>query len=215
MSNKKDIVIVGAGGFGREVLVLLKTINSEASVYNILGFIDDNVPKNTKIHDQKVLGNVAFLKNMSQRPKVVFAIGDSEVKKQLATLLVGFEFETLIHPSIDIQSFQNIDIGKGVILCEGNLLTTDITIEDFVLINISCTVGHDAVLKKYSSIMPGCNISGEVTVGECVFVGTGTKIVNQMQIGNGAIIGAGSVVAKDIPANCTAVGVPAKPIKFN
>jgi acetyltransferase-like isoleucine patch superfamily enzyme len=63
--------------------------------------------------------------------------------------------------------------------------------------------------------MPGVNISGEVTIDECVYIGTGAKIVNQVEIGEGTIVAAGAVVSKSLPAHCTAVGVPAKPIKFN
>ena len=67
----------------------------------------------------------------------------------------------------------------------------------------------------YSSFMPSCNISGEVHIGEGVYWGTGVKIINQTDIGEHSIIGAGAVVAKSIPAYCTAAGVPAKPIKFH
>jgi serine acetyltransferase len=52
-------------------------------------------------------------------------------------------------------------------------------------------------------------------MGECVYIGTGAKIVNHVDIGEGTIVAAGAVVAKSLPANCTAVGIPAKPIKFN
>ena len=78
-----------------------------------------------------------------------------------------------------------------------------------------CTVGHDAMIDNYCSFMPSVNISGEVKVGEVVFVGTGAQIINQVEIGYNTIIGAGATVVKSLPANCTAVGMPAKPIKFN
>lgn len=63
--------------------------------------------------------------------------------------------------------------------------------------------------------MPLVNISGEVKIGEGVYVGTGAKIINQLEIGDYTIVGAGAVVSKTLPAKCTAVGVPAKPIKFH
>jgi acetyltransferase-like isoleucine patch superfamily enzyme len=80
---------------------------------------------------------------------------------------------------------------------------------------LSCTVGHDTIIEDYSSFMPSVNISGEVKIGNSVFVGTGSKIINQVEIGKFTIIGAGAVVTRSIPANCTAVGVPAKPIIFH
>ncbi|MDT8414444.1 MAG: acetyltransferase, partial [Flavobacteriaceae bacterium] len=91
----------------------------------------------------------------------------------------------------------------------------NIYIEDFVTLNLSCTVGHDTTIKKFSSFMPSVNISGEVIIHEKVYVGTGAKIINQLEIGSETIIGAGAVVAKSLPEKCTAVGIPAKPIKFH
>ena len=95
------------------------------------------------------------------------------------------------------------------------MVTTNVLIKDFVILNLQCTVGHDTVIEDYASFMPSVNISGEVTIGEGVYVGTGTKIINQLEIGDNTIVGAGAVVAKSLPAHCTAVGVPAKPIKFH
>lgn len=77
------------------------------------------------------------------------------------------------------------------------------------------TIGHDAVLGSYTTILPSVNISGLVKIGECVSIGTGTAVIQGITIGEKTIIGAGSVVVNDLPENCTAVGTPAKPIKFN
>lgn len=81
--------------------------------------------------------------------------------------------------------------------------------------NLGCAVGHDTVIKKYAALMPSVNISGDVTIGEGVYIGTGTKIINQLEIGEYAAVGAGAVVCKTLPGHCTAVGVPARMIKFN
>ena len=106
-------------------------------------------------------------------------------------------------------------MGKGCIVCAGNLITTNVRIGDFVILNLGCTVGHDTVIHDYAAFMPSVNISGEVVIGEGVYVGTGAKIINQLEIGEYAIVGAGAVVSKSLPSHCTAVGVPAKPIKNN
>jgi sugar O-acyltransferase (sialic acid O-acetyltransferase NeuD family) len=126
----------------------------------------------------------------------------------------NLKFPTLIHPS-SIISADEVSIGKGTIICAGNIITCNIQIKDFVTINLMCTVGHDTVIKDYCSFMPSVNISGEVEVQECVYVGTGAKIINRLQIGKNTIVGAGAVVSKSLPENCTAVGIPAKPIKFH
>lgn len=108
-----------------------------------------------------------------------------------------------------------IEIGKRCIICAVTLITTNIKIEDFVILNLGCTVGYDSDIKKYSAFMPSVNISGEVTIGEGVYVGTGAKIINQLEIGEYTIVGAGAVVSRTLPAHCTAVGVPAKVIKIH
>ena len=82
-----------------------------------------------------------------------------------------------------------------------------------MILNLGCTVGHDTIIGAYSAFMPSVNISGEVNIKEGVYVGTGAKIINQITIGEKTIIGAGAVVAKKLPSNCTAVGVPARVIK--
>jgi len=78
-----------------------------------------------------------------------------------------------------------------------------------------CTVGHDTSIDDYCAFMPSVNISGEVQIKESVYVGTGAKIINLLEIGENTIVGAGAVVSKTLPSNCTAVGIPAKPIKFH
>lgn len=84
---------------------------------------------------------------------------------------------------------------------------------DFVILNLGCTVGHDTVIGDYAAFMPSVNISGEITIGAGVYVGTGAKIINQLEIGEYATVGAGAVVCQTLPGHCTAVGVPAKVIK--
>ena len=104
--------------------------------------------------------------------------------------------------------------GEGSINCAGSLITVDVTIHEFVILNLGCTVGHDTEIGAYSSLMPSVNVSGEVEIGEGAYVGTGVKIINRLSIGEGTIVGAGAGVTGSLPACCTAVGIPAKPIKY-
>ena len=106
-------------------------------------------------------------------------------------------------------------ISKGCIICGGTIITCNIVIGSFVTLNLMCTIGHDTIIDDFSSFMPSVNISGEVHIQEKVYVGTGAKIINQLTIGTGTIVGAGAVVSKSLPDYCTAVGIPAKPIKFH
>lgn len=213
----KKIAIYGAGGFGREVLTLINDINKISPKYQVIGFFDDGIRKGTDVNGLSALGGINELNNVKEEVSVVLAIGNPVTKKNILKKITNqlVDFPTIIHPSVMIGDRNWVSIGKGCVICGGTIITTNIIIRDFVILNLSCTVGHDTVIGDYAAFMPSVNISGEVEIGECVYVGTGAKIINQLKIGEGTIVGAGAVVAKDLPANCTAVGVPAKVIKFH
>lgn len=217
MNDMKDIAIFGVGGFGREVLALIKDINRVTPTWNIVGFFDDGHERGEIINGYPILGKTEDLNSRETPISMAVSIGNPIVKKRILDGITNplVDYPTLIHPTVWIGDKEFVDVGCGCIICAGNLITTNIRIEDFVILNLGCTVGHDTVIKKYSAFMPSVNISGEVIVGEGVYVGTGAKIINQLEIGDYAIVGAGAVVSKTLPPNCTAVGVPAKPIKYN
>lgn len=213
----EKIAIIGSGGFGREVQWLLEEINKNESLYHLIGFYDDGVGKGVSVNGMEVLGGLEDLLQETEEINVVCAIGNPSTKRQIFDRLqhkANLKFPNLIHPSVNFSGYGN-KIGIGNIVCQGNIITTNITLRDFVILNLQCTVGHDTIINSFCSIMPGVNVSGEVILNEGVYIGTGAKIINQVEIGGNTIIGAGAVVFKSLPANCTAVGVPAKPIKFN
>lgn len=211
----RKIAIIGAGGFGREVKMLIDQINGQEKRFEVLGFYDDR-------HYDGPINGVPYLGTLSkaaeQKEQLSFAlgIGDPTIREKIVKLLdqPHFEFPNLIHPSV-ITGNDDVSLGRGNIICAGSILTVNIKLKDFIILNLCCTVGHDTVIDSYSSFMPSVNISGEVHIHEKVYVGTGAKIINLLEIGENTIVGAGAVVAKTLPANCTAVGIPAKPIKFH
>ncbi|WP_079506596.1 acetyltransferase [Mesobacillus jeotgali] len=210
----KDIVIIGAGGFGREVAWLIEEINKVKHEWNIFGFVDDNDNiHGTEIFGYPVVGDIEWLRG--QELHVVNAIGDPLIKKDVINRMIGSKnkYPVLIHPSVIYSN--SVIFGEGSIICPGTILTVDIQIGKHVIINIDSTIGHDAVIGDYTTILPSVNVSGYVETKECVSVGTGSAIIQGITIGENTIIGAGSVVVKDLPANCTAVGGPAKPIKYH
>lgn len=213
----RDIAIFGVGGFGREVLALIKDINKVELTWNVVGFFDDGYEKGELFNGYPNLGKMEDLNKWKTPLCLALAIGSPIIKKKILDRITNplVDFPTLIHPSVWIGDKEFVQIGKGCILCAGVMVTTNVQIKDFVILNLQCTVGHDTVINDHASFMPSVNISGEVTIEEGVYVGTGAKIINQLEIGEYTIVGAGAVVAKSLPAHCTAVGVPAKPIKFH
>jgi sugar O-acyltransferase (sialic acid O-acetyltransferase NeuD family) len=212
----KDIVIIGAGGFGREVKTIIDTLNKDHKVYNFLGYYDDGIEKGKIINGFPVLGTLEELKNSKTTLSVVLGIGDPVVKSKIVASLNTnlLNFPSIIHPSVLI-SDDEVTIGDGCVICAGTIITCNIKIGNFVTLNLMCTVGHDTTINDFSSFMPSVNISGEVLIDAKVYVGTGAKIINQLTIGKNTIVGAGAVVSRSLPDNCTAVGIPAKPIKFH
>ena len=207
----KDIVIIGAGGFGREVHWLIEEINSQSPTWNFLGYVDEGLDVGTQVGKSEVIGDLTWLKNQSLN--VVCAIGDPLTKRNVLSKIEEStnQYPTLIHP--DVRYSDQVTIGEGCIICSGSILTVDIKIGKHVIINLDSTVGHDATIGNYSTILPSVNVSGNVIINECVSVGTGAKIIQQLSIGKNTIIGAGAIVTKDIPENVVAVGMPAKVIK--
>ena len=212
----RNIAIYGAGGFGREVLTILHDNNKLEEKWNVLGFFDDGKEKGEIINGYKVLGGIQDLNTWPHKLSIVVALGAPSVKKDIIQRITNprIEYPTIFHSSAIIGDNNTVKIGKGCIICAYNIITTNVIIGDFVILNLSCTIGHDTTIGEYSSFMPTCNISGEVNIGECVFGGTGSKIINRKNIGNHSTIGAGAVVIKDVPDNAVLAGVPAKVIKL-
>ena len=121
-------------------------------------------------------------------------------------------FGTLLDPSVKVSD--HVEIGVGTIICAQTVLTVNISIGDHVIINLNCTIGHDADISDYATIYPGVNVSGATSIGHAAAeLGTGMQIIQGKRIGEYSIVGAGAVVVDDIPEKCTAVGNPANVIK--
>lgn len=211
--EQKEIVIIGAGGFGREVQWLIERINQNNPTWKILGYLDDGVAPGTEVNGYKVLGGVEVLEQINPRPAAVCAIGSAGVREKVIARVKNIgeiEFPNLIDPDVQMSSF--ITMGEGNIICAGNILTVNISIEDFDIINLSCTIGHDVVLGSFVTVYPGVNISGCIKLGKGVELGTGSQIIQGKNICEDTIIGAGAVVVKDIEKTGTYVGVPVKKI---
>jgi sugar O-acyltransferase (sialic acid O-acetyltransferase NeuD family) len=210
----RKIAIYGAGGFGREVACLIEDINKLDHRWDIIGFFDDAIQAGS-VADYKILGGINELNDIKEKIYLAVAIGWPDSKKKLIKKITNslIDFPIIIHPSVIMS--EQVEIGKGSIICAGTIATVNVKIGKYVIVNLDCTIGHDAVLKDYCSLMPSVNISGETEIGEGSFFGTNTLIINRRRVGANSIIGAGAVVIDDIPENCTAVGNPAKIVKNN
>jgi len=209
---KKKLVIIGAGGLGREILFMLLDINNKSDCYDILGFID-NAPElqNKLINGFPMCGDDSWLFNYEDDINVVIAVGDSKTRKKIYEKFSHKEnisFPTII--ANDAKYSDTVTIGKGCIIGFYSLLTVNVSIGDFVLLNNYCNIGHDACLGDFVTLYGNVNVSGNVSISSCVEVGVGTRILQNKSIGENSKVGIGSVVVRNVPANCTVFGIPAK-----
>ena len=204
------IGIYGAGGLGKEVLTIIRSINTISQKYEFIGFFDDA----SKAGD--VVGKGRDIDTIREGMSIVVAIGDPGLKSRLISKIhnPNISFPVLIHPSVVIGDESRVTLGDGAIIGAGSILTLDIEVGRHTLINLNCTIGHDSRIGDYSSLMPGVNIAGNVNVGTGSFLGSGVNVINNISLGERTIIGAGAVVISDIEPGSTAVGVPAEVIKL-
>jgi len=212
----KDLIIFGASGFGREVAWMVERVNRHEPTWNLLGFMDDDERLQDKeINGYKVLGRASDVGEYSDA-FFVCAVGSSRIREKIVRKMKEvnpeIKFGTVVDPSVEKSDL--VKIGEGSILCAHTIITVNITIGSHVIINLDCTVGHDAVIEDFVTLYPSVNVSGITRIGHAVELGTGMQIIQGKKIGDYSIVGAGAVVVKDIPEKCTAVGSPAKPIKF-
>ena len=196
--------IIGAGGLGREIAFYIGQGEHRFGV-------EKEYLKDRKIVDLPVF-SLEELVTYKDDPTII-AVGTPNLREKLLSRLVTLDFnnfQSFIDPSAIHSRFVSLE--EGVIITPYCVLTTNIKIGRFVVINLSCTIGHDAVIEEFVTINPGCNISGGTYIERGVELGTGVKVIPNVRIGRNAIIGAGAVVTKDIPPDCTAVGVPCKPL---
>ena len=211
----KNIVIIGAGGVGRETSLIIQQINELELTWNLIGFIDDNENSWGKvINGYSVIGGIDSLEVLPSDTYIIIAIANYEIKRKIVNRINNkFKFATIIHPRVWINDY--ITVGEGTIIYEGAILTANIEIGNHVIISPKCGIGHDSIIKDYVSLLWNVNVSGNDIIEEGVMMGSGSTVIQGKKIGKASIVGAGAVVIEDVDIYSTVVGVPAKTIKVD
>ena len=208
----KRLLIIGAGGCGREVLQWAKDIQKEKATWTSICFLDDDPQVLDAFKLKEVVAGAIDGYQPCNGDEFICAIGDPVTRLAICNTFrkKGASFTNVIHPTVIIADYSSI--GTGVILCPRTIISTNVQIGDFVLINTSCVAGHDVTLEQGCTLSAQCDLMGGAYLEEATFLGSGARIFPTIRVGKGAKIGAGSVVIRNVPANVSVFGNPAKQI---
>lgn len=208
-SAVRPVVIVGAGGHGREVLDLIES----DPAWSFLGFVDDGSPDLELLERRgaPLLGSVALLEEQLEAQYLI-GVGNGAIRRSIDEQATawGRAAASISHPSAHWGADSRS--GPGHIVCANASITTNVRMGRHVHVNVNATIAHDCRIADYVTLNPGSNISGNVTLGEAATVGTGAAVIQGITIGAGATVGAGASVIRDVEPGTTVVGVPARPL---
>ena len=213
-----NVVIVGAGGSGRETYwLLVDVVQQSQSPIEFQGFLALDSPDSTLLDrlNAVFLGDPKDLVSRNPNASRWFyslGIGNPKHRRQMDEILSqqGLKPFTLMHPTVQIGP--DVNIGSGAVVCANTVITTNVRIGVSAQLNIGCVVGHDARIGDYVTMAQGVNIAGNVTIGNDATIFTGAIVLPGVTVGQGSTIGAGAVVVEDVASYSTVVGVPAKPL---
>ena len=212
-----DLVIVGAGGHGRETLDVVEALEGTSGAggaWRMRGFLDDEPSRHgTLVRGHPVLGGVEWLKAPANADVAyVLGVGSASGKARILARLRGSDERaaTLVHPSASLTP--HVRLGDGTVVAARALLTSDVTLGRHVYVNVGASISHDCEVGDRCHLAPGSRLAGNVRVGAGCEIGIGAVVIQGVTIGDDVIVGAGAAVIRDVPSGSTVVGVPARPI---
>lgn len=208
------LYIIGTSGLAREMAFVFGSI--QQSEWSLEGFIAaESAEIGRDLGFASVVGDDAWLLDGASECGIVIGVGIPAVKERIvaryAAASARFTFPSFVHPTAVLDE-RLVRLGRGNMVTAGCVFTCDIDVGDFNLFNLQTTVGHDVQVGNYCVFNPSVNISGGVQVGNGVLLGTGAQILENRILGDRVTVGAGAVVTKDVDAEMTVVGVPARPL---
>ena len=208
---KKNIAIVGAGGFGRETACCLRAINEASSAWNLIGFFDDKVPAGSENEYGRVLGTVEALNAWKEPLSVVLAIASPDALKRISGRLDNalLDFPNIVAPDVKFYDRGSVSMGKGNVISFGHVFSCHVDMGDFNLFSCGSLIGHDVALGHWNVVANGCKVSGGVMRGDSNFLGAASVVLPCRRVENHVVLGANSTLVRDALEEGTYVGCPA------
>ncbi len=215
----KKLILYGASYYGGEVADHIHDINISKNEpeWDLVGFLEDNpLMLGKERNGIPILGNKEWLETNDLLPYYfICCIGNPMVKRNVIALLDSkkVKYGKIVHPTVIKSSTSQI--GEGSIVMAGNILSTLSVIEPHAIVNMACTIAHNAVIGKYSNINPGVRVSGNVTLEEGTFIGSNAVIFENLKVGKYSKISALAMVHSNVPEASVVMGVPGRVIDKN
>lgn len=215
-SSPQRLLIYGAGGFGSEVLGIVRAIEAGTpGSWNAVGFLVDPGFALVATHCGLPVFTDDRLLRRDPAIRVVIAVGSPAARRRIVQRLAWLDetrFASLVHPRAIVDEPRKL--GVGSIVCAGGVVTANVSIARYVQIHATATVGHDSTVADFVSVYPGANIAGHATLREGAEIGSGSVVLPKLEIGCWSVVGAGTVVLRSVPANVTVVGNPHRQIQI-
>jgi len=208
--EREEVVIIGAGGFGRE---LFQYARDEGSLV-VRGFLDDRSPEQLQLPEGlPLLGSVADYAP-AEGELFLLAVGEPAARARVARRLLaqGARFATLIHPRAYVAS--SATIGAGSVVAPFATVGASAVLGELTQVHFYASVAHDVRVGAFSALSPYSVVNGGGRLGEAVFLGTRATVNPLKEVGDGSKVAAGAVVYQDVPEGSLAAGNPAKARKL-
>lgn len=206
------LVVIGAGGFGQEVVWAAENNNKHSPSFEILGYCDDNPDlKDALIYGFPVLGTPEDVRSrLGTQVGFVCAIGNNRTREIVVNRVLAFNWMplTVIDPSVIVA--RGVSIGEGSYVGAGTILSPNASIGRHVIINHHCSIGHDSTISDFAQAAPGVRVSGACQIGRGSMLGSNSVVAPGRTVGDYATVSAASFAVADVSSGTTAVGVPAR-----
>ena len=206
-----EIILIGDSGHAKVIRDCVESCGNQ-----VIAMLDDKY-KEITVHSNSIKAPIEHIEELIKvnRRKVVIAIGNNTIRKKIVERLSlsDHDYATIIHKKAIVS--HSVEIGVGTVIMPGVTINADSKVGNHCIINTSSVVEHDCNVEDFAHISPNSTITGGVHIGKGVHLGAGGIVIPLKSVGQWSIIGAGAVVVKDIPSFCTAIGAPAKAIKFH